>query len=85
MHVGFSQRLSVPVCQAGECLLCEARLYGGLTAEQACNIRGLLAKHEYKPHEVLFREGDPSTHLFVLRQGLLKLTSLGPHFPLSEA
>ena len=64
-------------CQAGQCLLCEARLYSGLTAEQACNIRGLLTKHEYKPHETLFREGGPSTHLFVLRGGLLKLTSLG--------
>lgn len=64
-------------CQTVECLLCEARLNGGLTAEQACDIRGLLVKHEYKPHEVLFREGNPSTHLFVLREGLLKLTSLG--------
>lgn len=63
-------------CQIGQCLLCEAKLYGGLTAEQACSIRGLLVKHEYEPHEVLFREGDSSTHLFVLRQGLLKLTSM---------
>lgn len=64
-------------CQIGECLLCDARLYSGLTTEQACGIRGLLVKHEYQPHEVLYREGDPSTHLFVLRQGLLKLTTLG--------
>lgn len=64
-------------CQIGQCLLCEAKLYGGLTTEQACSIRGLLVKHEYKPHEVLFREGDPGTHLYVLRQGLLKLTTLG--------
>ncbi len=63
-------------CQTGECLLCEARLYGGLTPEQACDVRGLLTRHEYKPREVLFHEGDPSTHLFVLRQGRLKLTTL---------
>lgn len=55
----------------------EAKLYGGLTPKQACGVRGLLSEHEYDPHEVLFREGDPSTHLFELRQGLVKLTTIG--------
>jgi CRP/FNR family transcriptional regulator len=64
-------------CQVRQCLLCEAKLYRGLTPEQVCGIRGLLVQDEYQPHEVLFREGDPSTYLLVLRQGLLKLTSLG--------
>lgn len=64
-------------CQIRQCLLCEAKLYRGLTPEQVCGIRGLLIQDDCGPHEVLFREGDPSTHVFVLRQGLLKLTSLG--------
>jgi CRP/FNR family transcriptional regulator len=36
----------------------------------------MFMKHEYDAHEIIFREGEPSTYLYVLRQGLLKLTSV---------
>jgi CRP/FNR family transcriptional regulator len=65
-------------CHNQDCLLCEARLYEGLSHEQVCAVRGLLSKHDYGPHEILFREGEVSTHLFLLREGLLKLTAIGP-------
>jgi CRP/FNR family transcriptional regulator len=65
-------------CQVEECLLCEAQLYAGLSHEQVCAVRGLLSKHDYDAHEILFREGETSTHLFLLREGLLKLTAIGP-------
>jgi CRP/FNR family transcriptional regulator, anaerobic regulatory protein len=61
-------------CQQEECVLCEARLYSELSSEQVCQVRGMLHKHQYGSHEILFREGDPSTHLYVLRDGQLKLT-----------
>lgn len=61
-------------CNVEECLLCEARLYVGLNHEQACSIRGLLSHHRYDTHDTLFRQGEPSEHLFVLQEGTLKLT-----------
>lgn len=63
-------------CQIGECVLCEAELFYGLSSEQVCKIRGLLTKKNFDVHEMLFREGDPCEHLFVLRTGQVKLTTL---------
>lgn len=62
-------------CQVDECVLCEARLYRGLSAEQVCQIRGMLGKQDYRAHAVLFREGEPCRHLYVLRRGQVKLTT----------
>lgn len=61
-------------CEVGDCILCGAEFYSGLTAEQVCQIRELLIKKTCKPHTVLFRERDPDELLFVLRRGLVKLT-----------
>lgn len=65
-------------CHIENCLLCEAQLYEGLSEEQVCAIRGLLTKHAHGAHEILFREGEPNTHLYLVREGLLKLTACGP-------
>jgi CRP/FNR family transcriptional regulator len=65
-------------CHIEDCLLCEAQLYEGLSEQQVCAVRGLLSKHEYGPHDTLFREGEPNTHLCLVRDGLLKLTAIGP-------
>jgi CRP/FNR family transcriptional regulator len=62
-------------CQIGECILCEANLLSGLTREQVCQIRGLLSKQAYPPRAMLFRVGEPSRHLFVLRSGQVKLAT----------
>ena len=62
-------------CQIDECVLCEAKLFFGLSSAQVCEIRGMLAKQGYRIHEVLFRGGDPCNHLFVLRTGQVKLTT----------
>lgn len=61
-------------CEIGECALCGAEFYSGLTAEQVCQIRELLVKKTCKPHTVLFRQGEPDSLLFTLRRGLVKLT-----------
>ncbi len=65
-------------CQIGECVLCEAHMFVGLSSAQLCEIRGLLTKHSYRPRQVLFREGEPSTHLYALRSGQAKLTTSLP-------
>lgn len=65
-------------CEVNTCVLCEERLYPGLTKEQVCQIRERLIRELYEPHEVLFRESDAGTFLFALRSGQIKLTSSMP-------
>lgn len=65
-------------CHIEDCVLCEAGLYSGLSTRQVCEIRGLLSKHRHGAHEVLFREGEPNTYLYLLREGQLKLTTVTP-------
>jgi CRP/FNR family transcriptional regulator len=71
--------MTVPACACGnnDCVLCEARLTSGLTPEQACQMQGLIGKHEYDTHEILFREREPSAYLYLVRKGQVKLTALG--------
>ncbi len=66
------------LCGFDDCLLCEAKLYSGLSLEQVCRIRGLLSKRDIGAGVALFREGSPSEHLFVLREGQLKLAVVTP-------
>jgi CRP/FNR family transcriptional regulator len=70
--------MSSCVCHTNDCLLCEAHLQEGLSAEQACEIQGLLRRHTIQPHEILFRQGESSDWLYVVRAGQLKLTVTGP-------
>jgi len=65
-------------CEIDSCVLCEARLYPGLTPEQVCHIRGLLIRQTYDARDVLFRDGDPAGYLFAVRSGQIKLISSLP-------
>jgi CRP/FNR family transcriptional regulator len=65
-------------CQIEECVLCEAKLFSGLSSAQVCEIRGMLGMHRYAPQEVLFRAGEPCTHLIALRLGQVKLSTALP-------
>lgn len=62
-------------CEIGECVLCDARLLSGLSAAQVCQIQGLLRERTYGPHELLLRQGEASTYLFLIREGQVKLTT----------
>lgn len=57
-----------------ECRFCEAKLYSGLPKMQVRDIRALLSLCNTGPGETLFRAGDPSTYLYVIREGQIKLT-----------
>jgi CRP/FNR family transcriptional regulator len=61
-------------CRNDDCVLCGARFFSALSVEDVCEVRGLIAKRHYGAREILFRQGDPGTHLYLLNQGLLKLT-----------
>mgnify|MGYP001602505428 FL=1 len=62
------------ICRNVDCVLCGARFFSALSVEDVCEVRGLIGKRSYGAREVLFRQGDPGAHLYLLNQGLLKLT-----------
>ncbi|MCR4347821.1 MAG: Crp/Fnr family transcriptional regulator [Sulfuricaulis sp.] len=61
-------------CEKQDCQYCEAKLYAGLSGKQVNEIRGRLSHCQSGPRRMLFRAGDPSTHLYVIREGQVKLT-----------
>ena len=61
-------------CENKECQFCEAKLYSGLSGKQVNEIRGRLSHCQSGPRQMLFRTGDPSSHLYVIREGQVKLT-----------
>jgi CRP/FNR family transcriptional regulator len=65
-------------CRTKECLLCPAMLLSGASAEQVCEIAGLRNRQYLDPHMFLFRAGEPSGRMYVLRAGLVKLTKSLP-------
>ncbi|HYA37903.1 MAG TPA: Crp/Fnr family transcriptional regulator [Candidatus Methylomirabilis sp.] len=65
-------------CELNACVLCEARLYPGLSSELVCRIRNLLIRETYSPHQTMFWEGDTADFLFALKAGQVKLTTSLP-------
>lgn len=63
-------------CQVEDCVLCEAELQSSLTLEQVCEVRGLLTRQKLEPHQTLFRAGEPNKHLYLVRDGQIKLTAI---------
>lgn len=61
-------------CQNEDCMLCEAHLYSGLSSDQVCEVRGMISKNYYDEGEVLFRQGQDSEYLHIVRDGLVKLS-----------
>lgn len=86
--------MGMQVCEGDECTYCESVLYSDLSPEETAEVRGLLNVGTSEPHTVLFQAGDPSTHLFIIRDGQVKLTAptikgddhiiglVGPGYPL---
>lgn len=66
------------VCQADECILCEARLFSGLSSSQVCDIKGIVGKQVFTSRQVIFREGDPCDRLYVIKEGMIKLSKSLP-------
>jgi CRP/FNR family transcriptional regulator len=56
------------------CQYCEAKLYAGLSGKQVKELDGRLGLCRSGPRQILFRAGDPSKYLYVVREGQLKLT-----------
>jgi CRP/FNR family transcriptional regulator len=65
------------LCHADDCLLCEAHLHEGLSDAQACEIQGLLRRSSMQPQETIFRQGDASDWLYIVRAGQLKISVNG--------
>lgn len=56
------------------CEYCEAKLYAGLSGKQVKELDGRLGLCRSGPRQILFRAGDPSKYLYVVREGQVKLT-----------
>lgn len=70
--------MSACPCRQDECLLCESLLFSGLSGTQVCRMHGVIHKKSYDPKTVLFREGTPTNHLYLLKSGYVKLTTALP-------
>ncbi len=70
--------MSACPCRQDECLLCESLLFSGLSGTQVCRMHGVIHKKSYPAKSVLFREGTPTTLLFLLKSGYVKLTAALP-------
>ena len=67
-------KADVCACNDKDCQFCEARLYSGLPDKQVQSIRSSLSRCQSVTRQTLFRAGDPSTYLYVIREGQVKLT-----------
>ena len=65
-------------CRNFDCLLCPAKLEFGTELAQACEIVALHCKHRIETNTFLFRAGENSERVYVLRTGLVKLTKSLP-------
>ncbi len=66
------------ICRVDECILCEARLFSGLASDQVCDIKGVVGKQAFSKRDVIFREGDPCAHLYIIKEGMVRLSKTLP-------
>lgn len=62
-------------CQVGSEHICAGTVpvFKTLNYQQLCKINGLIKKQEYQKSNVLFMQGDPANHLYIVRYGRVKL------------
>ena len=65
-------------CKTDGCVLCSNTLTGSLAQLGCCAARGILSRQHFEAGQRLFREGQPGTHLHVIRTGQVKLTTALP-------
>lgn len=65
-------------CHVENCILCEAKLFSGLSSDQVCAIKGIVSRKQYATRSILYHEGEPATQLFVIKEGMVKLSSTLP-------
>ena len=66
------------ICRVDDCVLCEARLFSGLSSDQVCDIKGIVGKQTYSKRDVIFREGDSCKRLFIIKEGMVRLSKSLP-------
>jgi CRP-like cAMP-binding protein len=60
--------------KSNNCEYCETKLYAGLSDRQVKELDGRLGLCRSEPRHLLFRAGDPTKYLYVVREGQVKLT-----------
>lgn len=66
------------ICRVDDCILCEARLFSDLSPDQVCNIKGIVSKQIYEKRHVIFREGDTCKRLYIVKEGMVRLSKVLP-------
>lgn len=59
---------------SNNCHYCETKLYAGLSDRQVKELDGRLGLCRSEPRHTLFRAGEPTKYLYVVREGQVKLT-----------
>ena len=54
-------------------ILDKIAIFGGLTEEQLYLLFKLLKKITYKENELIFKQGEPASHIYIIRSGKVKL------------
>jgi len=66
------------ICRSGQCVLCSKDLQPGVNTAKECSARGMIHEERYTHGHVLFCQGRPSTYLYILRKGYIKLSVTQP-------
>lgn len=66
------------ICGIDDCVLCKARLFSSLSTKQVCEIRDIINNHIFQVRDTLFHEGEPATHLYIIKEGVVKLSTSLP-------
>lgn len=64
--------------QIVQCILCSQDLHPNADSATECRARGIIHDQHYAHADTLFHQDEPSTYLYTLRQGHIKLTVTQP-------
>lgn len=70
--------MNCELCENKHCIMCDERLGLEHFLTEACTIRNMICTKTYKAGETIFRKDEPSTYLYILKSGRVKLTSAMP-------
>lgn len=70
--------MSCDQCTINHCIMCDEKWDTRHFHSAACAIHGMICMQTYEQGETIFRKSDPSSYLYILKSGQVKLTSAIP-------
>ncbi len=84
MNQALGQHISLDV-QHMLSILDKISIFGGLSQEQQYTLFQYLEEVHYGPHEMIFKQGDEPSHIYIVLQGRVRLVFDVDNSPLSRA